>query len=1329
MASQLEIQQAINKAISARTTMLAQQTTLIKSQIADVLGLKKAWEDVDPQINDVLSTIKNAQEALNSTSDSFDRLGNSGLNTSTKLSNQLNKTNKVSEVLKFTVKSLAADFPILGATAASFVSGLKSGFEYVYEILSSTLSLTKTIGKGFIDVGLSIAQIPVKTLDSLIQLSNKLIPMMEAVARATEDVRKQFGDLSTTASAAILETAKNVGTGFEKIGLSGYSIFGSLDERMQAVNKLATAMGASFDNFSDEIIKSNGAVMLLQKGLGLADEEMSALASRARAMGQTITTQLRSITDVVAGKNGLSAKFGISQKLISRDIGQMLSSVKNFGNLSVKELGKTSVYARKLNVEFKELLGVVDKFDTFESAAEASAMLSQAFGANTDAIKLMKAENPADRVEELRNAFLSTGKSADLLTRQEIKLLAQTTGLSEETARVAFSQKNMGVSMAALEKQGKIATEQHMSTAEAVQAVQASIERVIKPFRQFSSFIEAMADGFARGIFGAESFRNMLTTIHEALRLTYQTGMNVGKKFFEIFPGIKQFSEGLTKLFSVEGKFTSFSRMLSKIEASFTKFFSSVTGPNGSKAVKKLIEDLGNSFKEIFGVFNGTAIENSSKQFLSATGNIVAGMISTFSSGVVEILKILTSLISGEDLPNIPGGKLGKAFIDPIKKEFEDPNGAITKIGPAFVKLFDTLWEKYGDDIKAALLPVGAGIAGVIFGAAFIQAAVGTLIAGLHGFFATKLTEWLLVRGAGAIGGAAAGLGAKIAAVLTSPFLVIPALIAAAIGSGVGISNGIEKFNSKLSEKFKTTEALIGSAAAGLADALTFGLMPDGLAEQFGIFFASLSEKIFSTVRKFPLGDIFADVWSYVLEDTIKTFASFGDLIKTIFTGNSDDITVAATKFGDALLDGISAAFTGLVALMPTLMGLVGAALYQAFRGLGWIIFQAAPWLAKQVVTVFQIIGGVITGLLKNLAKKTKDIPILGGIVEGLAFAAEAITWQLKQIVDWLATTIKAWGSFSISDFLDAIILDVKSFANDIWNKFGGTFTKIFDFVSNIFGGFIDVVKSFGTKIFEVFTSVVSSIKDILGISSFTEIGKQMVNGILSGLSSLNEKVTTKFSEVVSSIKGVFGIRSPSTVTRSIGENIVAGMKQGLSGTENVFANATNSGINAIVDGLKSFKSSSIDIKDTSFKKISEALDVISNSQINANQIKATIESLQMLNKLSETADSILPKITTTLFSNQLIPDFEATKAPIVLAIKKMVDEVNIIEDALDSLRMPIDIDAKLEKLGKNLGLQDKEFKIERKNLQVNVNLKVVLEVDKLASALAEHDFVMSEKL
>src|SRR5690606_19459069 len=117
----------------------------------------------------------------------------------------------------------------------------------------------------------------------------------------------------------------------------------------------------------------------------------------------------------------LGKAFDIDQKLIGKDLGKAIADVRHFGSVTVKEIGQASVYARKLGLELDKIVGTLDAFETFDTAAENAAKLSQSFGVTVDAFELMEAQNPADQLDMLRRQFRAAGVDASNFSRQQLK--------------------------------------------------------------------------------------------------------------------------------------------------------------------------------------------------------------------------------------------------------------------------------------------------------------------------------------------------------------------------------------------------------------------------------------------------------------------------------------------------------------------------------------------------------------------------------------------------------------------------------------------------------------------------------------------------------------------------------------------------------------------------------------------------------------------------------------------------------------------------------------------------------------------------------------------
>lgn len=1122
MASQLDVQREMNKLLKERTAFLQEQSDLMSAQVTTASAIQKAWEGASPK--EITDHIAELNKALEDSAKKFEETGATGSTSNAKVAKAVDKAGASVGSMSRTIDEMGRKrWPAATAAALGFISGLISGFKYVTNVLRTSVGLVTSIAEGFLDVTASIVAIPFRVLDGLVAVASKLAGLLQEIATATEEVRKQFGALSTGPAKAILTTSKAVGKGWEDLGLGGYQVFGNLAERIRFVNQTATEMGAVFESFRGEFDDMGGAILLMQKGLGLTGEEMKGLAMRAKATGTTMMVQLKELTKF---SRAFGKTFDVSAKLISRDMGQMVKDVRNFGNLAPKELAKVSVYARRLGIDVKDLLGVVDKFDTFEDAATSAAMLSQAFGVQVDAIKLMNAENPAERVDMLRQAFLATGQSADKFNRQELKYLSTITGLSEETAKAAFSQKNLGASMADLEKQGKITEKRQLSTGEAVQLLNESIERMIKAFRPFTGFLQAFADGFARGVFMAEPMRDLLTAIYNALRQTYRIGMQVGEAFVKVFPKITDVTSALNDLFSVKGKDAPFKKFLKSVKESFIDFFHAIAGKD-PEAVPNLMKKLKSEFFAWFDLGGkGRDLYNKVKGFVGGLGEVVAGLGDVLAVGVQTGISDLITFIETGKFGTFKGDGIVSSFLTPIKRAFEDN---WENVRDSLVQLFEFAWEKAKPHVKKVAMDVLPWIAGIMLGSAAIQGFISFASAKLSAAIWTMLvqsTTTAVASGGAAAGGSAlGGVGASLAAIVFDPLVWIPAAIAAVAGAAVGVSRGMKTFKESFDAEFAETDAMVGAAVAGVVSTLTLGLVSDETAREIGVSVARMSELFAENVRKMPLGESLMESIESMIKSTVELWSSFGDLLVALWEGDSARIGEAFKSFGEKATGHIITTLQEMgPILLKTVLSIATVTGIALLKGLAFTLTDIIPWVMKQVSLLVGGAFNIIAGAFNEVGKFIGKIPIIGPLLE--------VPFKL------IGSLFELIGSVFI--YLGNQFDQLLKYSDYIWTSIGAQFD---DFAK----GFKEIADGISKWVSGVFSN-----------EEGNNFIMAWIDGIDKGVRNLTGVVTGAVDSAVKAVKDFLGIASPSKVFIGIGEDIISGVAMGFKGMGS-----------AVVDGFK----------------------------------------------------------------------------------------------------------------------------------------------------------------
>lgn len=631
---------------------------------------------------------------------------------------------------------LSKKFPTSWAISAAAISGFKQGIKNVMAIGKGLMGFLGGLLDSLVNIAGAIIAIPFKMFKGLVDIANNAAGGSNELLQAIENIRKEFGALDQTGPKAIFAMATEL-KGFSDTGLSAWRVFGDMAHRLEEFLKLSQEMGPTFENFAQEFHDNGGALLAWQKGLGLSGEMMGTIGARAKIFGTTMADQLMPIQKQAMD---LGKQFGIASKHISRDMVKAMNDVKHFAGATVKEIGQASVYARKLGLELDKITGILDAFETFDSAAENAAKLSQAFGISVDAFKLMEAQDPATQIEMLRKQFAAAGVDASQFNRQQKKLLASTTGLDEKTAQMAFSMKNQGASLDDIKKKSEQAEKKQLSQAEAMEKLADSIERIVMAggSSMQGGFFDRFFHGFLGGIQASKEFRDIIWNIKRGMLLVEQAGVRLGKAFVEAFPGVKDILGGIAELFSPK----KFGALFNGITDELIKFFKGFT--KGEYSFSKLMDNLKEKFFDFFNKSEGAGkrVLNGFKEFFLTISKMLGEAIKWISDKMKDVIVWITDVITGKVELGVPGGSGALGFLgDLLAPIAEGLKHAWKVLAPAIWDLLKVLGGKVLNFLQNTVLPAVKPfipmLAGTLFGPALTRAALAALTTALgKGFIA-----------------------------------------------------------------------------------------------------------------------------------------------------------------------------------------------------------------------------------------------------------------------------------------------------------------------------------------------------------------------------------------------------------------------------------------------------------------------------------------------------------------------------------------------------------------------------------------------------------------
>lgn len=373
-----------------------------------------------------------------------------------------------------------------------------------------------------------------------------------------QEIRKQFGGLEDFTSQAIFAVADNLRELPRRLAAVGWH----LKDIIKNAREYAETLGPLFMNFVRE--EFTPATVLFLKGMGASEEASVSIVQSARAMGQSLNETLEGVA-----RNGaaVAAAIGESRKVIQREMLEARRDVATFGSVADDELAVVIGRFRSLGLEAEAAAGLVANFDTFEDAANAVSQLSVAFGVQLDTFRLVNEENPANRLDYLRQQLFRAGRSAEQMSRRELMVLGETLGETDlNMVRLALSAENAGMSMEDIRTAAEESGEQTKSMEEVLSDLANAMERMVMSGAGYNTFLEAMNYGIETGIRYFLWETGVMFAYRMALHETAYGFRRMTMTFLENFPGIRDVVMGLRDLFDPRRFRTMFNSIQDAIE-------------------------------------------------------------------------------------------------------------------------------------------------------------------------------------------------------------------------------------------------------------------------------------------------------------------------------------------------------------------------------------------------------------------------------------------------------------------------------------------------------------------------------------------------------------------------------------------------------------------------------------------------------------------------------------------------------------------------------------------------------------------------------------------
>ena len=315
------------------------------------------------------------------------------------------------------------------ANDSFFVSFAKSAGGYIGSIIAGFTTFSgvlKGIFGGFFSGGfLSI----IRNIGSLI-LKVLSVPAEAFLAKLEE----RFTNLVRTMTEKMPEFGKATGLDTEVFKKQVSDLAGVNAEygfTVEKVTAATTELAASMSIFSKMTDMQRTAFInstMFAENFGIANQtSMKILEDLNTVLNKTVTqsdTTYNYLQRVALGA-------GIPPSKLAKDLESALPKLAVQGNKMIEVFVGLSRQAKHLNVEVNDLLGLVDKFDTFEGAAESAGKLNAILGGDyLNSLQMINATEE-ERVMLIRQGLQQAGLQFDSLGKYQKLAVANALGIQD----------------------------------------------------------------------------------------------------------------------------------------------------------------------------------------------------------------------------------------------------------------------------------------------------------------------------------------------------------------------------------------------------------------------------------------------------------------------------------------------------------------------------------------------------------------------------------------------------------------------------------------------------------------------------------------------------------------------------------------------------------------------------------------------------------------------------------------------------------------------------------------------------------------------------------
>jgi hypothetical protein len=315
-----------------------------------------------------------------------------------------------------------------------------------------------------------------------------------------------------------------------------------LGSSLLKVQETTLGLALAQDNAIAEMHKLTGAAPGLEKQMIALEHEFSGYGVSADEAGKSLSTLFNTVTDFnrmgpatqkevaettavlnelgvsmdttaqnmqgltkVFGMSGVQAaetsrelftfaqNIGMAPEEVANNFGKAMPKMAAFGEQGVDTFKKLQAAAKQSGMSVDQMLSIVEKFDTFDGAAESVGKLNAILGGPfLSSLDMVTTTDPTERMRMLSEAVNQSGQSFDEMSYYQRKALADAMGLSDVSELALLMRDGFDAAVPAQQK----SQEELAAQAEQAKEFQTVAEEMTQTARQFAVSMRPVVKAF-----------------------------------------------------------------------------------------------------------------------------------------------------------------------------------------------------------------------------------------------------------------------------------------------------------------------------------------------------------------------------------------------------------------------------------------------------------------------------------------------------------------------------------------------------------------------------------------------------------------------------------------------------------------------------------------------------------------------------------------------------------------------------------------------------------------------------------------------------------------